>query len=45
MHLEPVERVRLATLAGERIVYGGNGVIAGKLDDAGSEQQALEKLK
>jgi urease subunit gamma/beta len=29
----------------EWMVYGGNGLIDGKLDDAGKKQQALEKLK
>jgi len=47
VRFEPGERkrVRLVALAGERIVYGGNGWIDGKLDDAGKKQQALEKLK
>ena len=46
VRFEPGERkrVRLVALAGERIVYGGNGLIDGKLDDAGKKQQALEKL-
>jgi urease subunit gamma/beta len=38
------KRVRLVALAGERIVYGGNGLIDGTLDDAGKKQQALEKI-
>ena len=38
------QRERLVALAGERLVYGGNGLIDGKLDDAGKKQQALEKL-
>ena len=47
VRFEPGERkrVRLVALAGERIVYGGNGWIDGKLDEAGKKQQALEKLK
>jgi urease subunit gamma/beta len=46
VRFEPGERkrVRLVALAGERIVYGGNGLIDGKLDEAGKKQQALEKL-
>jgi urease beta subunit len=36
VRFEPGERKRvtLVALAGERIVYGGNGLIDGKLDDA-----------
>ena len=48
VRFEPGERkrVRLVALAGERIVYGGNGLIDGKLDDAGKQQQqTLEKLE
>ena len=47
VRFEPGERkrVRLVALAGERIVYGGNGLIDGQLDDAGKKQQALEKLE
>jgi len=47
VRFEPGERKRvtLVALAGERIVYGGNGLIDGKLDDAEKKQQALEKLK
>ena len=46
VRFEPGERkrVRLVALAGERIVYGGNGLIDGQLDDAEKKQQALEKL-
>ncbi|MCI1189031.1 urease subunit beta [Hymenobacter sp. DH14] len=46
VRFEPGERkrVRLVALAGERIVYGGNGLIDGQLDEAGKKQQALEKL-
>ena len=46
VRFEPGERkrVRLVALAGERLVYGGNGLIDGQLDDAGKKQQALEKL-
>ena len=46
VRFEPGERkrVRLVALAGERLVYGGNGLIDGQLDDAEKKQQALEKL-
>ncbi|GAB3298708.1 urease subunit gamma/beta [Hymenobacter tenuis] len=46
VRFEPGERKRvtLVALAGERIVYGGQGLINGKLDEAGQQQQALEKL-
>jgi len=46
VRFEPGERkrVRLVALAGERIVYGGNELMDGKLDEAGKKQQALEKL-
>ena len=47
VRFEPGERKRvtLLALAGDRIVYGGNGLIDGQLDDAGKKQQALEKLE
>ena len=48
VRFEPGERkrVRLVALAGERLVYGGNGLIDGQLDDAGKQQQqTLEKLE
>jgi urease subunit gamma/beta len=36
VRFEPGERqrMRLVALAGERLVYGGNGLIDGQLDDA-----------
>ncbi|WP_223650479.1 urease subunit beta [Hymenobacter psoromatis] len=45
VRFEPGERkrVQLVALAGERLVYGGNGWIDGPLDEAG-KQQALGKL-
>ncbi|OUJ71922.1 urease subunit beta [Hymenobacter crusticola] len=45
VRFEPGERKRvtLVALAGERIVYGGNGLIDGKLDEE-NKQQALSKL-
>ena len=47
VRFEPGERkrVRLVALAGERIVYGGNGLIDGKLDDAAVRKAALTKIK
>jgi len=36
--------VSLVALAGERIVYGGNGWIDRKLDEEGNKQAALGKL-
>ena len=46
VRFEPGERkrVRLVALAGERIVYGGQGLIDGPLDETGNLQQALNKL-
>jgi urease subunit gamma/beta len=46
VRFEPGERKRvtLVALAGERIVYGGNGWIDGKLDEDGNKQAALVKL-
>ncbi|WP_324676739.1 urease subunit beta [Hymenobacter sp. GOD-10R] len=45
VRFEPGERKRvtLVALAGERIVYGGNGLIDGKLDDNSVRTTALEK--
>ena len=47
VRFEPGERKRviLVALSGEHLVYGGNGLIAGKLDSTGKKQQALEKFK
>ena len=46
VRFEPGERkrVRLVALAGERIVYGGNGLIDGKLDDATVRDAALGRV-
>ncbi|PJJ54895.1 urease subunit beta [Hymenobacter chitinivorans] len=46
VRFEPGERKRvtLVALGGERIVYGGNGWIDGKLDETGQKQAALDKL-
>ncbi len=45
VHFEPGERKRvmLVALAGERIVYGGNGWIDGKLDEAAVREAALNR--
>ena len=47
VRFEPGERKRvtLVALAGERIVYGGNGWIDGKLDEAGKQQVALIRFE
>ena len=37
-------RVTLVALAGEWLAHGGNGRIAGRLDEAGKKQQALGKM-
>ena len=46
VRFEPGERKRvtLVALAGERIVYGGNGWIDGKLDEDGKKEGAFGKL-
>ncbi|WP_022824646.1 urease subunit beta [Hymenobacter norwichensis] len=46
VRFEPGERKRvtLVALAGERIVYGGNGWIDGKLDEDGKRSGALDRL-
>lgn len=47
VRFEPGERKRvtLVALSGERIVYGGNGWIDGKLDNSAVRDAALENLK
>ena len=40
-----VKTVRLVALGGAREVYGGSGLVNGKLDDPAVRQQALESLK
>jgi urease subunit gamma/beta len=47
VRFEPGERKRvtLVALAGERIVYGGNGWIDGKLDEEIRRKTAVEKLR
>ncbi|WP_045687607.1 urease subunit beta [Hymenobacter sp. AT01-02] len=46
VRFEPGERKRvmLVALGGERIVYGGNGLIDGKLDDSAVREMAVGKL-
>jgi urease subunit beta len=47
VRIEPgeVKTVRLVALAGTREVYGGSGLVNGRLDDPAVRQQALENLK
>jgi urease subunit beta len=47
VRLEPgeVKQVRLIPLAGRRIVYGGNGLVSGALDDADTHARSLERLR
>ena len=32
-------------LGGRRVVYGGNGLVSGPLDDADVRRQALERMR
>src|SRR5437764_1282001 len=47
VRIEPgeVKTVRLVPLAGAREVYGGSGLVNGKLDDPAVRQQALERMR
>jgi urease beta subunit len=47
VRIEPgeVKTVRLVALAGAREVYGGSGLVNGRLDDPAVRQQALANLK
>jgi urease beta subunit len=47
VRIEPgeVKTVRLVPLSGAREVYGGSGLVNGKLDDPAVKQQALERLR
>ena len=47
VRIEPgeIKTVRLVALAGSREVYGGSGLVNGRLDDAATKLAALEKLK
>jgi len=40
-----VKTVRLIPLAGQRVVYGGSGLVMGALDDPNVRQQALEQAR
>ena len=40
-----VKTVRLIPLAGQRVVYGGSGLVMGALDDADVRRQALERAR
>jgi urease subunit beta len=40
-----IKEVRLIPLAGQRVVYGLNGLVMGSLDDPQTRQQALERLR
>jgi urease beta subunit len=39
-----IKTVRLIPLAGERVVYGGSGLVNGPLDAKGSREASLERL-
>ncbi len=47
VRIEPgeVKTVRLVPLAGAREVYGGSGLVNGKLDDPAVKQQALARMR
>ncbi len=47
VRLEPgeVKQVRLIPLAGRRIVYGGNGLVSGPLDDPDIRDLSLKRLR
>jgi urease subunit beta len=40
-----IKTVQLVTLAGERRVYGGSGLVMGALDDPAVRQRSLERLR
>ncbi|HYV37840.1 MAG TPA: urease subunit beta [Gemmataceae bacterium] len=40
-----IKTVQLVALAGERVVYGGNGLVNGPLDDLAIKQRALAEAK
>ncbi len=40
-----VKTVRLIPMAGQRVVYGGSGLVMGALDDPNVRQQALEQAR
>lgn len=39
-----VRQVRLIPFAGKRIVFGGNGLVSGSLDDGDVRRQSLERM-
>jgi urease beta subunit len=47
MRFEPgeIKEVRLVSLGGKRVVYGGNGLVAGALDDADVRARGLERMR
>jgi urease subunit beta len=47
VRLEPgdVKAIRLIPFAGRRIVYGGNGLVSGPLDDPDTRARSLERLR
>src|SRR5207253_8333728 len=47
VRIEPgeVKTVRLVALGGGREVYGGSGLVNGKLDDSAVRQAALERIR
>jgi hypothetical protein len=36
--------VQLVALAGQRVVYGGSGLVSGALDDEKTKQQSIERV-
>ena len=40
-----VKDVRLVALGGQRIVYGGNALVSGPLDDPETRQASLERMR
>ena len=47
MRFEPgeIKTVQLVAMAGERVVFGGSGLVNGPLDDDAVKQRALERLE
>jgi urease beta subunit len=40
-----IKTVHLIPMSGARIVYGGSGVVHGRLDDPATRQRALERMR
>src|SRR5580692_4692108 len=40
-----IREVRLIPLAGQRVVFGGNGLVSGALDDPDIRRQSLERMR